>query len=79
MSIDRLKNEMYDEFAIGGEFSDKLFNKIIKALEQQQSLLNKIKVDLIKRADLKGDKCVDLSDGIWMLLCESTPPQDKEL
>lgn len=51
---------------------------ILKALEQQQKLLNKIKVDLIKRADLKGDICVDLSDGIWMELCVLTAPPLKE-
>jgi len=53
--------------------------KMLKVLEQQQSLLNKIKVDLMYRADLKGAICVDLSDGVWMELCELTAsPQDKK-
>jgi hypothetical protein len=40
MNIERLKAEMKDVFAIEGEFSEKLFNKTLKALDQQQNELS---------------------------------------
>lgn len=65
------------------EFEIEETKLILKALEQQQAridalegLIVKVHGDLEKRA---VDNYVDLSDGIWIELCDSLPkPQEKK-
>lgn len=37
IDIDRLRSEMICEFSVVGEFNEKLFNKILEAMEQLQA------------------------------------------
>ena len=80
IDIETLKNVVDNPFNEVSKEGKEYLIKSIEALEQQQVLLKQIKVDLIKRAESKGEVCVDLSDGIWMELCELTmtkPPKEQ--
>jgi hypothetical protein len=41
-------------------------------IERLKKVMVEVRDDLVARADLKGDECVDLSYSQWMALCEAT-------